>query len=169
MPKTLLLKIVVYACISVCYYSHSILHAQNGYVLSEDAIESFDLMVQANYCWPLSADSFTDSAIRQKWQNSEKEVYYILYCEFENEALALQGTEYMANSCALPFVEGSPTDGNYGGNAWVAVDSSAVCFQTRKYGIKIFKPINFQRGEMKKLEMFSDHIIKQIQGISMEE
>ncbi len=55
MPKTLLLKIVVYACISVCYYSHSILHAQNGYVLSEDAIESFDLMVQANYCWPLSA------------------------------------------------------------------------------------------------------------------
>ncbi len=159
--------IIVYACISYCSHINMVLNAQHNFILNEHIIEEYDLITQVNYYWQISADSSTDRAIKQKWRDSEKEVYYILYCEFANEAIALQGSAFMANSCALPFIKGSPTGKIYGDNSWVAIDGSAVCFHIGKYGIKIFKPINFQQDDRKKMKMFSNQIIKQIEESSI--
>ena len=162
----ILTRTIVYACIILCYSANSVIYAQNNIILREDVIDGYVLISQVEYDWPISSDSLTNSAIKQKWQDTEKGVFYILYCEFENEILAIKGTEYMANSCASPFIEGSPTDGIYGKNYWVALDGSAVCFQKGKYSIKVFKPINFQQEDMNRIDMFSNQIIKQIEDSS---
>jgi len=165
MPKILNIRIV-YVCISLCYCNNSALYAQLDFILKEDAVKGYELIEQKKSFWPINSDSISDAAIKQKWQDSEKGEYYVFYNEFENSSLARQGTEFIANSCAVPYIEGSPTGGVYGEKSWVAVDSSAVCFHLRQYSIMIFKPINFQHNDKKRLKFFSENITKQIKSLS---
>lgn len=127
--------------------------AQESILLGEYDMKSYELLRQSNSYWPMSADSLNSNVIRQRWSSSDGE-YYIIYCEFNNEADALNAVAYMANSCASPFIFGSPTGEIIGNASWVGLDRSAVCFSKGKFGIKVFKPGSVDNNSRNKMGVF---------------
>ena len=155
-------KRVFFISISFILYLYTIINAQESFLLSDKNMEEYKLMSQVNTFWPISADSLNRNAIRQRWNISEKDEFYINYCEFDSEEDAIKGTAYTANSCTMPFIFGSPTGEIIGNASWVALDGSAVCFQKGNIGINIFKPVNFQPEDRNNILNISDKVLVRI-------
>jgi len=155
-------KRVFFISISFILYFSTIINAQESFLLSGKNMEEYKLMSQGNTFWPISADSLNRNAIMQRWNISEKDEYYVNYCEFDSEEDAIKGTAYMANSCAMPFIFGSPTGEIIGDASWVSLDRSAICFQKGNIGIKIFKPVNLKPKDRSNILNISNKVLVKI-------
>ena len=136
--------------------------AQEQYVLTNGSVEDFKLKNQETISLPIDNDIFLN-AIEQRWYSSDNQEFYVVYYSFESEVEALKGIAYVANSCALPFVYGSPEGEIIGNMSWVSLDQSAICFQKRNIGVKIFKPVNFRAQDADIINYLSDKILDKIE------
>ena len=156
-----LLRVLIVSVVFILQIN-TIITAQVKFILSDKNIEEYKLISQVNTFWPISTDSLKSNVTEQKWIKSESEEYYISYCEFESEEDATKSMAYTANSCAMPFIFGSPTGEIIGDASWVALDGSAVCFQIGNIGIKIFKPINFKLEDRNNILRISNKVLERI-------
>lgn len=145
----------------ILYFTLNI-NAQRKFLLSDINMEEHELIREKSTFWQISADSLTNNVIEQKWRIAENNEYYISYCEFENEAEAIKGTAYNANSNAMPFIFGSSTGEIIGNVSWVSLDGSATYFQKGKVGIKIFKPKSYNKVDENNILYLSNKVLARI-------
>lgn len=150
------------------FFSLEHIIAQGQYTLDNGSVEDFKLKNQETISLPIDNDIFLN-AIEQRWYSSDNQEFYVVYYNFESELEALRGITYVANSCALPFVYGSPKGEIIGNMSWVSLDQSAICFQKGNIGVKIFKPVNFMTQDADIINYLSGKILEKIEMNSLEQ
>lgn len=139
--------IFLFMSLNILFYTN--IKSQVKFILTTSEMPNYILDRQIEFGWEISEEKVKE-VIQQKWKKNKDFEFLIEYCEFNDAALAIQGTGFAATkSFATPFIFGSFNGSIIKDASWVTFGNSFkhLFFVRGNVGIKIDLPIIISEDE----------------------